>query len=331
MSATSPVPTDPMTPANSAIAKEVQALLDDDPTEAWPALHRRLTFALQNPLQITEFHTRLAWVENGLQHTLQARPDDSLFVLVQMLSNSHHGYSATHALLCAVTCQIIAPLAGIEGAELQALTRAALTMNIGISRLQDNLAHQIQPVDNAQRDEIQHHPNTSAELLRKLGVEDELWLTLVQDHHESPDGKGYPNGKTTLTPTQQLLRMADLFTARISPRKSRRGLAPNLAVGNIYIEAQEASSQLGAIFVKQLGMYPPGTYVRLKSEETAVVVRRGQRVNTPVAMAIADGQGMPLSVPSKRDTQLPPYNVQSPVAPEEVKIRVDTSRLLKRI
>lgn len=306
-------------------------MLDDDPTEAWPALHRRLSYLLRNNVPAAEFHTKLAWVESGLQHTLRQSPDDSLFVLVQMLSHSQHGYSASHALLCAVVCQIIAPLAGIEEADMHSLTRAALTMNISISKLQDTLADQIQSVTPSQRDDIQRHPNTSVDHLRTNGVDDPLWLGLVQDHHESPDGKGYPNGKTELTPLQQLLRMADLFVARISPRRSRRGLAPNLAVGNIYIEAQETSSQLGAIFVKQLGMYPPGTYVKLKSEETALVVRRGQRVNTPLAVAIADEQGMPLSVPSKRDTQLPIYSVQSPVAPEEVKIRVDTSRLLKRI
>lgn len=317
--------------ATSATAKDVQVMLDNDPTEAWPALHRRLNYLLQNDLPAAEFHSRLAWVESGLEQALGERPDDSLFVLVQMLSQSHYGYCATHALLCAVTCQIIAPLAEIGGEERLALTRAALTQNIGISRLQDSLAHQVQPLSDAQKDTVQNHPTTSAAVLRERGVTDQLWLAMVQDHHESPDGKGYPNGKTNLTNTQQLLRMADLFVARISPRKSRRGLAPNLAVGNIYIEAQETSSQLGAIFVKQLGLYPPGTYVRLKSDETALVVRRGSRVNTPLAMAIADEQGMPLSVPSKRDTQYPGYSIQSPVAPEEVKIRVDTSRLLKRI
>lgn len=304
---------------------------DSDPTEIWPSLQRRLAILHQRPLEPADFLQQLASIKKNVEVTLQHRPDDSLFVLVQMLSMGHHSYCATHALLCAVTCQIIAPLAGMAQSEIELLTRTALTMNISISNLQDTLAHQSHPINDVQRELVRHHPTTSADCLRKLGVTDERWLALVEDHHESPDGKGYPNGKSVLDPTQQLLRMADLFVARISPRTSRRGLSPNLAVGNIYLEAQETSSQLGAIFVKQLGMYPPGTYVRLKSQETAVVVRRGQRVNAPVAMAIANGQGMPLNVPARRDTEMSTYNVEKPLDSEEVKVRVDTSRLLKRV
>jgi len=318
-------------PTSDALTKEVRAQLDPSAAEAWPALRRRLAVLLQEGAQAKDFSKRLAFVEHGLRLTLESQEDDSLFVLVQMLSDRSYGYSATHALTAAVTCLMIGPLAPIAEPEMTALVRAALTMNIGMSALHDQLAVQLQPVSELQKTLIRNHPQESVEILRQLGVDDPLWLELVETHHDAPDPAAEADDSKKLHPAQLLLRMADVFIARISPRASRRGLWPNVAVGNLYLESQAYDGKLGAIFAKQFGMYPPGTYVRLKSNETAVVVRRGERVNTPVAMAIADADGLPLSTPKRRDTHHPGYSVQSPVSPEDIKIRLDKARLLKRV
>lgn len=313
------------------VLKDVSAQLDTDPTEALPALRRRLASLMSEGREAKDFLKRLAFVEAGLRITFKAREDDTLFMLVQMLSDRQYGYSATHALMSAATCLAVAPLAGIVEPQLSSLVRAALTMNMAMADMQDMLAQQAQQATAYQKEAIEAHPTAGSEMLRDLGVDDPLWLALVQDHHESPDGNGYPHQKTDLTVAQQLLRMSDLFIARISPRASRRGLWPNVVVGNLYLESQTRASPLGAYFVKQMGMYPPGSYVRLKTEEMGVVVRRGPRVNTPLVMAITDPDGLLLSAPSKRDTQLAIYAVKSPVSPEDVRIRLDRSRLLKRV
>ena len=313
------------------VLKDVQTQLDADPTEALPALRRRLASLLLEGAEARDFHKRLAFVETGLRLTLRAKEDDTLFMLVQMLSDRQYGYCATHALMAATTCLLVAPLAELDEAQTASLVRAALTMNVAMAELQDLLATQAQQATPYQREAIEAHPTHGASLLRDLGVEDPLWLALVQDHHETPDGDGYPNRKTDLNVAQQILRMSDLFIARISPRTSRRGLWPKVVVGNLYLESQTRASPLGAYFVKRLGMYPPGSYVRLKTDEIGVVVRRGARVNMPLVMAVTDPDGLLITAPVKRDTQLPMYAIKSPVSPEDVRIRLDRSRLLKRV
>ena len=304
--------------------------LDEDPTEGWPALHRRLQALLQKPeVTSADFMPRLEAIEQGMQYLLHHSEDDSLFVMVQMLFDREQGYSAAHALLAASMCHMIGPRTGTTGETLNTLVRAALTMNIAMSQLQDQLAGQVRPVDEVQRAEIDDHAHQGVERLRQLGVTDSDWLQLVEKHHVPKEEA--PPASSPLHSSLCLLQMADRFVARITPRRSRRGLSPKVAAGNLYLEAQDRDSTLGAAFVKLLGMYPPGTYVRLKSAETAVVVRRGERVNTPLAMAIADGQGMPLSAPGKRDTQNERYQIEKPLSPEDVKIRLDKSKLLRRV
>lgn len=317
----------------AAMAKAREPKLDKDPVDAWPALQRwLLTLLRRDSNRDEDFLQRLTFIENGIRTLTDDYPDASLFVLVQMLFDSHSpSYSTTHALLSALICRLIAPKANLPESEQMALVRAALTMNIGMLSLHDKLARQAQDTSAQQREEIRAHPHKSMELLRSLGVRDSLWLNLVLDHHENPDGTGYPNGKTELSATQQLLHMSDIFVACISPRASRRGMSPNLAVGNLYLEAKEQFKELSALFVKQLGLYPPGTYVRLKSEEVAVVVRRGEMVHTPLVMSILDGDGMPMTTPVRRETQLKQHAIKESVAPEDIRVRLDTGRLLRRV
>lgn len=310
---------------------EAQSVHDDpriDPTEHWPWLHRRLNRLGLEPIQPSEFQHRLSLINRDVGRALQSCPDDTLFVLIQMLRDVYHGYSATHALLAAAIVQLVAPPADLPAEQIESLSHAALTMNIGMRELQDQLALQLQPPTSEQRDAIARHPLKGVELLRQLGVNDALWLTLVEEHHEAPDGHGYPKGKAVKDPLQHLLRMADLYIARISPRKSRRGLAPNVAIRDLFLDMRQHNPELSALFAKQLGIYPPGSFVRLQDGETAVVIRRGEQVNHPLVIAVADAAGNPLSPPQIRDTHQPGLGIKRPVDPEEIRVRIDLGRLL---
>jgi HD-GYP domain-containing protein (c-di-GMP phosphodiesterase class II) len=302
-----------------------------DPATAWGDLHERLTILLHQGAEARDFAPRLDAIVRLARQALVHHEDDSLFVLVQMLFDRQVSYSATHALLSAVTCHLIAPLAGLSEDEQRVLLQAALTMNIGMSRLHDQLAQQKQPLDAGQREAIRLHPQRGRDMLRQLGIGDPGWLQLVLDHHESSDGKGYPAGKTELGVAQRVLHMVDLFVARISPRRSRRGFLPQKAVRDLYLAAREQGCALCEILIKTIGMYPPGSYVRLVSNEIGVVVRRGQSANTPMVMAIVGQQGMPLSIPSLRDTQRPGYAIAEGIGADDVKIRLNTEDVIKRM
>lgn len=301
-----------------------------DPVVVWPDLHDRLMTLLHQNVAAGDFVNRLIQVEHRAQRTLANRVDDSLFVLVQLLQDRSVSYSATHALLCATACRLVGASVGLSQAHLAALFRAALTMNIGMARLHDDLARQDRPLTEAQRATVKSHPEAGVAMLRQLGVGDHVWLQLVQDHHEHIAGDGYPSGKTDLDLATQLLRMADVYVARISPRLSRSGLLPQMAARDIYLGADGQPSTLGAAFVKTVGVYIPGSYVRLASDEIAVVMRRGRRANAPVVYAIVSREGMPFGEPRLRDTADRAYEVKGSVKSDDVKVRVQPARLLSR-
>lgn len=299
--------------------------------DAWADIHAALNTLLHQGPEASHFTERLERLTTQTDKLWREHPDDSLLILVQLLFDSRVHYSATHALLVAGLCELIGPSAGMSGGDLHALSRAALTMNIGMTRAHDELARQAEPLTEPQRRTVRAHPHRSAELLRQLGVDDGAWLQLVQDHHERPDGQGYPAGKPVNSTAQHLLQMADVYAACISPRKSRGGLLSQQVARELYLGSDQTPDPLGALFIKNIGFYPPGSYVRLASGEAAVVVRRGAKANAPAVFAIVGRQGLPLGEPALRDTADPAFEVKASLAPGDVKVTVNVAKLLGRL
>jgi HD-GYP domain-containing protein (c-di-GMP phosphodiesterase class II) len=310
--------------------REVPVVEEASLDMVWTDLHAALAMLLHQGADAIQFTDRLQRLEWRMRELWAKSADDSIMVLVQLLFDQRMGYSATHALLCAGLCELVAPAARLADAERSTLFRAALTMNIGMTRAHDGLARQAEELNDAQRHAVRQHPVTGAALLRRAGVQDAFWLSLVEEHHEQPDGSGYPNGRRATGMAHRLLQMADVYVACISPRRSRGGLLSQNVARELYLGPDQKPDPLGALFVKCVGFYPPGSYVRLANDEVAIVARRGERANAPWVYAIIGRQGMPLGEPVWRDTSNPAYEVKASLAPGEVRLVVNLPKLLGR-
>lgn len=230
---------------------------------------------------------------------IDAQPDAALFVTVRQDHRRFALYALTHALDTATVGVLCARQMAWDPARVQALVRAALTMNASIVPLQAQMAEQTDPPSKRQLDQIRLHPAASAALLRAAGVDDALWLSAVEDHHERDGGSGYPQGLSAVGPVAQLLRAADVFSAKISPRALRAALSSQTAAHQLL---QEEKGPVASSLIRSLGVYPPGDYVRLKSGETAIVVRRGAEIRTPQVALLVSAAGKPVHGAPLRDS-----------------------------
>jgi HD-GYP domain-containing protein (c-di-GMP phosphodiesterase class II) len=203
-------------------------------------------------------------------------------------------------------------------------------MNISMIELQRVLQKQKAPLTEAQRADIRMHPIRSWQRLEALGVSNEDWLQAVAQHHETPDGKGYPSGASgsdKLSPLAEAVHFADRYCAMIVGRATRKALPANRAARELFIAATGSGSSLGPMVIKELGVYPPGNFVKLANGEVAVVIRRGPLANTPVVCAIQDRKGVKYTEPARRDTSQPEYAVTDSVASEGIVIDLNPARL----
>ena len=168
---------------------------------------------------------------------------------------------------------------------------AALSMNIAMTGLQDQLAQQLDSLSGPQISAIESHAGDSQALLRSLGVEDPVWLEAVRLHHQrTPGPLAHKNEAEQLA---RLMQRADVFGARIAPRASRTPMPVTAAMQASYYDEERQVDEAGAALVKALGVYPPGCLVRLASQEVAVVLRRGPTATTPRVAVVISRTGLP--------------------------------------
>ena len=277
--------------------------------------------------QSSLFMERLERLYQQLHVQSHRNADGTLFALFHLSTTETRMYSATHAMLVTVMCGLAARDVLNWPPEVEAMVcKAALTMNVGMTELQDRLAMQTDPVTPAQRKQIDEHPVRSMERLMAMGVTDAIWLQAVAQHHTQAPG---PLG--TRPPAERLARLiqrADMFAARLAPRASRVPVAPAAAMQACYFDENRQMDEAGAALIKAVGIYQPGSYVRLASEEVGVVIKRGLNTTTPKVAVLINRAGMPTGEPMVRDTSLADYKVMASVPHRDVRVQINLERLL---
>ena len=269
--------------------------------------------------------SRLEGIQKKALELLKRDPDECLFILFQALADPSLGYCATHALLCAVVCELTAEKLGLSDMARSTLFSSALVMNIGMAREQDRMARQTSIINDAQRKLIREHAQKSHDILRAFGVVDIDQLDIVLWHHDPDD----THGLTATVECRRILRVADSFVAKMASRKTRLAMSPMGAVKAIFLASAEGSASPGAAMATALGFYPPGTYVQLVNGEKAVSVARGRRANNPHVVSIVNPGGMPLSKYIYRDTTDPHFAIRSPLNAEKIKVKVNLEKASK--
>lgn len=233
--------------------------------------------------------------------------DVALFVTIRQPEVRYALYALQHALHTATVLIELTQHLGWSAEQVKCLVLAALTMNVSTLELQAVMAQQADPPSSRQREQIRAHPHESERLLRAAGVNDGDWLAAVRDHHERPDGTGYPCGQTQTGELAHALRVGDVFAAKISPRAIRQPMSIQVAAKQLFQEEKGGPVAVGLL--KALGLYPPGELVRLKSGEVAVVTHRGKTATTPRVACITNRVGKAVASTESRDSALPEFAI----------------------
>ncbi|MFZ5660182.1 MAG: HD-GYP domain-containing protein [Pseudomonadota bacterium] len=224
-----------------------------------------------------------------------------------------HPYVVIHPIHVALLCELVAARLGYSAEDRRTILAAALTANVAMLELQALLSTQKVPLDGSQRRQIRDHPTLGVALLQMAGIDDARWLRIVAQHHEKIDGSGYPQGLRgqELMEEARIVNLADTYSAMVSPRAIRGPKPARDALREIFLlRGKEIDEQLALIFIKEIGVFPPGAMVRLRNGETAIVVRRGRESTAPIAYSVLGPQGEWYARPGRRDCSLDRYTIE---------------------
>lgn len=291
----------------------------------WTGAVDTLEALLTSPEDVPDLGPRIEALAQTVMDLTSQDPDIGLFMAMRQDQARHLRYGFSHPVYTALLCVLMARRMGWAERRVQSLTQAALTMNASIASLQVQMAFQDYPVLDRQRAQIRKHPADSAALLERAGVADCAWLAAVREHHEQADGKGYPTGAAVVDEAAQVLRMADQFIARISPRTLRPAMSIQEATRQTFRDNQ--GGPMARALIRELGLFPPGDFVQLANGEQAIVVRRGAEARTPLVAAVTDSQGRSVTTTVQRDTAQPEFAITGPAPDRSLLARVPPERL----
>ncbi len=254
-------------------------------------------------------------------------------VLAALQLNGDRDYALTKSLHVAAICELLGKRVGLTENERLSLICAALTYDLGM--VDTGLQDQAEPLSDQQKRDIRDHPEKGRQLLFSAGVRDSLWLTAVLQHHERSDGSGYPEGVRgqAISLPARVLAITDTYCAMVRPRGDRAEVVAKDVLEEFF-QARAASidPEMVAHFTSELGVYPPGSVVRLACGELAVVTERGKDPSQPQVdtICLAGDQQLERSLP--RDSHNPSYRVaEIESRPEQIDMAVVLSDVWRAI
>lgn len=245
---------------------------------------------------------------------IQGSCDINQDVALAMIQLDHNApYAVRHGVNVAIIVNLVLTNLGQSQNERWHFVAAALTMNIGMYDLQNTLSQQSTPLTEEQKIHIRQHPDIGREILRSAGVADAIWLTCVSQHHEAPDGSGYPLKLVgdEIMFGARLIGLADRYCALLSNTTYRSSQSADVALQNsLNSDGASLDDKLLNLFKQTIGSYPPGSVVQLNNGETGVVMRYELKTQAPQVFCLFDHRDQLYAQSPIRNSQIAEYGIQ---------------------
>lgn len=193
---------------------------------------------------------------------------------IRLLSEGVGMRPALHSVNVMVLSLLLGRALGIEGAELEEISVAALLHDVGKAVLPLHLAEPQSPLMPADRRRYESHVGESVAVARRMGWPPSVLLAIAQ-HHEMMDGSGFPQelAERDIVRSGQILCLANHYDRLCNPLHGGDALTPHEALSVIFAQhKQKFDATVLGVFIRMMGVYPPGSVVQLVNDRYALVI-----------------------------------------------------------
>lgn len=192
---------------------------------------------------------------------------------IRLLSEKAGDESSLHALNVTVVSLLLGKIAGLNLNDMRELGIGALLHDIGKLDLPDRLRWQDEQSSPSERQLYQQHVSYGVELGKKMGLSSAVILLIAQ-HHEMADGSGYPlhiaNEKMSVA--SRIVSLVNRYDNLCNPANPAQALTPHEALSMLFVQMKNRFDKaILALFIRMMGVYPPGSSVQLTDGRYAIV------------------------------------------------------------
>jgi hypothetical protein len=220
-------------------------------------------------------------------------------------------YVAFHqARVCVLALRLGVNL-GYDAARLLPLGQAAALFDAGLWQLPPGLVERADSLSGSELATYRSHPRLSAEIVERWSPPHPGIVEAIRDHHEREQGQGFPRGAQGggIDHDAKIIGLVDTYTALTVPPSARPRLRPHEAIRDIVkTRNDQFPSSLIKVLLSEISVFPPGTTVRLNTEEVGrvIAVNRNHPLR-PQVEVFADAKGLRLAAPKVIDLSEAPF------------------------
>ena len=203
---------------------------------------------------------------------------DFLTNLVNLGSGEHS--FPNHSINVTVLSLILASAEGIKGDELRHIGMGALLHDVGKVEVPAKILMKKGKLNKVEIQMLHQHPAFGRRLSERSGSLAPQVLDIIEQHHEFLDGKGYLKQLKgeQLGPLVRIVTVCNTYDKLCNPRNSAVALTPKSALALMYTRYQEKlDKHLVERFIRTMGIFPPGTVVKLNDGKIGMVVAADSR------------------------------------------------------
>jgi HD-GYP domain-containing protein (c-di-GMP phosphodiesterase class II) len=281
-------------------------------------------------------------VINGIIDQLSDSNQEMLLVLTQsQKESSYPGYLRHHLVnVCILAINLGLDLE-YDRMKLLELGISALLHDIGMIKVPRAIVNKPSKLLEKEFAEVKKHPGYALDMLKGSKEISEPMKEAIHQHHELLNGEGYPQGlkEDQICEYAKIISLVDIYEALTSPRIYRDKLIPNEALALIINTEKEMTpyeamkttlnaneegifvSEMLKLFVKQMTIYPVGSFVKLNNDEVGFVLKVNKDFPMkPTINVLFDSGGNKLTKPKIMDlAKSPLLYIEKPLEAREYK------------
>jgi putative nucleotidyltransferase with HDIG domain len=243
---------------------------------------------------LTEGRPELSLARGAVEGLAESIAQNRTALIALTAMKGYDNYTFTHMVNVSILAMAQAEALGIEGQTLREFGMSALMHDIGKVRTPSEILQKSGPLTEEEFVVMKRHVVDGAEILRQTPEMPIMAPTVAFEHHLRVDGTGYPSvRRPSLNLATMLTGIADVYDAMRSQRAYQQAFPSDriLAVMKRN-DGTQFDQNLVRRFVQLIGIYPPGTLVRLSTNEIAVVLQiHAPDPHRPRVRILQDNQG----------------------------------------
>ena len=188
-------------------------------------------------------------------------------------------YTYMHSVAVCALMMALARQLRFDEAETREAGLAGMLHDLGKARIPLQILNKPGRLSDAEFEVIKRHPEAGHKLLQDMGGIGEMALDVCLRHHEKLDGTGYPHGLSSenISKYARMGAVCDIYDAVTSNRPYKKGWDPTESLRKMATWTQDhLDERIFHAFVKSVGIYPIGSFVRLESGLMGVVIEQGE-------------------------------------------------------